>query len=90
MWEDKDSIIEKSGDDIDKANALAEIHNVKSVQAAMLAARPQQVPNADGTYRTTKCKECDDEIPPERLKLGRILCVICQTDLEQRQNRGRR
>lgn len=90
MWEDENSIIEKSGDEIDRANALAEIHNVKSVQAAMLAARPQQVPNADGTYPTTKCKECDGEIPLERLKLGRVLCVSCQTDLEQRQNRRRR
>ncbi len=90
MWEDEDSVIEKSCDEIDRANALAEIHNIKSVKAAMRDARPQQVPNADGTYTITRCKECDDEIPLERLKLGRILCVICQTDLEQRQNGRRR
>ena len=32
----------------------------------------------------TECVDCDDDIPPARLELGKVRCVICQGKLEKR------
>lgn len=32
----------------------------------------------DPDHPTTDCADCGNEIPPERLKLGRIRCIECQ------------
>jgi RNA polymerase-binding transcription factor DksA len=30
------------------------------------------------------CVDCEDEIPPQRLRMGKARCVGCQTILERR------
>jgi len=46
--------------------------------AAQMA--PQTHPDFDGTH----CIDCEAEIPPGRLALGRIRCVDCQEHMEKR------
>lgn len=36
-------------------------------------------PDFDGVH----CVECEDDIPPARLQLGKVRCVACQTLLER-------
>lgn len=42
--------------------------------------RPETHPDFDGET----CVSCGDDIPPERLKMGRVRCVYCQDELEKR------
>lgn len=72
-----------SGDDIDRANELAQLFTDKAVFAAMAKARPQQVAGADGEYPTPDCADCGEPIPPARLALGRIRCIDCQRRFER-------
>lgn len=41
---------------------------------------PEKHPDFDGE----NCIDCGNEVPIERLRLGRIRCVYCQTELEKR------
>jgi RNA polymerase-binding transcription factor DksA len=43
-------------------------------------ALPEKHPDFDGTH----CVDCEDEIPVARLHWGKVRCVSCQEDLEQR------
>ena len=60
----------------DVLNATAS-HAARSTAAAAL--RPQHHPLFDGL----NCLDCGDEIPERRLKMGRIYCVTCQTEIER-------
>lgn len=75
--------IEKSADEIDRASQIADAENEYRISVAMKAGRPLQVQNADGSWPIPEC-ECGETIPLERLKLGRINCVYCQSELERR------
>lgn len=46
-----------------------------AIAAASKAAGPQTHPDFDGVH----CLECDSEIPQQRLAMGRIYCVPCQS-----------
>jgi len=75
---------EKYADEIDRAAAIANAHNEACVDSARMAMRPQQEPDEHGRYPVTDCAECGEDIPVERLRLGRIYCVDCQDRMERR------
>lgn len=71
------------GDDIDRANEVAQKFNDDAVSEAMLKAKPQQVVGADGSWPHPDCVDCGEPIPAPRLALGRIRCVDCQARFER-------
>ncbi|GBG14353.1 paraquat-inducible protein A [Novimethylophilus kurashikiensis] len=71
---------ERHADPIDEATALAATLTEGAIAAARRASAPESHPDFDGE----NCLECGDEIPKDRLALGKIRCVKCQTDLEHR------
>lgn len=69
-------------DDLDRAAALTQELADAAIAEARRAAAPQQVQCIDGSWPNPEC-ECGEEIPPERLRLGRIRCIYCQEALER-------
>lgn len=45
-------------------------------------------PEHDPGFESPWCMGCGNEIPPERLALGKIRCVECQKVLEHRRKLG--
>lgn len=78
---------ERHTDPLDQASAVTEDLVAGAVEARRRAAAPQQEPNERGEYPHPYCVEedCGVELPIERLKLGRVRCVDCQTRIEKRQ-----
>ena len=74
-------------DDLDRAAELTRQQNDAAIEEVRRAARPEQVQLADGSWPFPNCDDCDEEIPPQRLALGRIRCVACQ---HIRERSGRR
>lgn len=74
-------------DVLDRASDLTQELTDSAIAEQRRKARPEQVQNADGSWPVTECVDCDAEIPPGRLALGRIRCVYCQEAVERR---GRR
>lgn len=72
---------ERHADPIDEATALAASLTEGAIAAARRATEPESHPDFDGKT----CIECGDDIPPDRLALGKIRCIRCQRDLEHRQ-----
>lgn len=76
---------ERHADPIDEANALAAALTDGAIAAARHAAAPEFHPEFDGET----CVDCGDAIPVDRLALGKVRCVRCQTYLEhQRKQHG--
>jgi RNA polymerase-binding transcription factor DksA len=73
------------GDEVDRANELAEMATADSLYLAMKKARPEQVQNPDGSWPIKDCDECGLPIEKGRIKLGKIRCFACQTELEHAQ-----
>lgn len=71
-------------DDLDRAADLTQQLNDMALADVRGKARPQQTQNADGTWPSPYCVECEEEIPLARLNLGRIRCIDCQQVLERR------
>ena len=71
------------GDEVDRANDLAERENAHLLYQVRKKAGAQQEPLADGSYPFPDCHDCAEPIEPGRLKLGRIRCFSCQEDLER-------
>ena len=67
-------------DDLDIAAELQEIFNRKGIQAAQDKAAPERHPDFDGKT----CLDCAEDVHVERLTLGKIRCIVCQTKLEHR------
>lgn len=61
------------------ASASEEMARDNAIAVSAKAMAPQKHPDFDGVH----CLVCDDEIPPQRLAMGRIRCVHCQTRLER-------
>lgn len=70
------------GDDIDKANVLAQRFTDSSVAAAMLKSKPEQVVGVDGQFPIINCVDCGEPIVEGRLMMGKIRCIDCQRILE--------
>lgn len=76
---------ERYSDPLDAASELADEMNSRAIANFRNAAKPETHDDFDGEH----CVDCDDDIPRERLAMGRIRCVCCQTILERRrQGRG--
>jgi hypothetical protein len=82
-------------DDTDRASEITLRANADAWRAAGYRCNPEwipdgaggrivQVPDANGVYPILHCVECEDPIPPARIKLGRIKCVACQSLAERK------
>lgn len=78
----------RCADENDRASAIEQQINEENVSGGLEKARsmmsPQQHPDFDGET----CVECGEDLPKERLMMGRIYCVECQSLKEQRYKRG--
>lgn len=70
-------------DDIDRANELAQRITDAALEEVQRRAAPERRP-VGATAAHSECEDCGDDIPPERLTLGKIRCVYCQRVLEVR------
>jgi len=75
---------DRPADPLDEAAELTATMTQNAVEAARAANSPQFHPDFDGE----SCIQCGDEIPTDRLAMGKIRCVRCQSILEK-QARGR-
>lgn len=71
--------MENYADEIDRANMIANVFLSEAVEEVARRCAPETHPDFDGTH----CVECGDDIPAERLNLGRIRCVYCQERIEK-------
>lgn len=62
------------GDVADQAQDQIDAFNNQAVDRARKAAAPESHPEFDGEH----CIECEIDIPPARLALGKVRCVECQ------------
>lgn len=62
------------------AEKLTEAIRENAIYEAQQRAKPETHPDFDGKH----CVECDVEIPGERLLLGKVRCVHCQTVRERK------
>lgn len=75
------------GDEVDRANELAEMETANSLYLARKKAAPEREPDANGNYPDMECVDCGGEIAAGRLRLGKVRCIGCQTELERRARR---
>ena len=79
------------GDEVDRANDLAERATADSIYQTRRKAAPEQHQNEDGSWPVTECDECGLDIEPGRIAIGKIRCFTCQSALEAAAKlRGRR
>ena len=79
--DDTEDVI-RYADPLDAASALTDSINRRALRIARNSNSPQQLQNSDGSWPVTECA-CGVELVPERLALGRIRCVACQTEHER-------
>ena len=84
--------LERQIDPLDQAAQTAGEMVNDGVAAIRRAAAYEQVPDENGVYPHTHCieEDCGEELPIERLKLGRVRCVTCQSLREKRTGSYRR
>lgn len=77
---------ERYPDPIDQGAEVAQDLVDGQVEAIRRSAAPEQEPDANGVYRVTECIEpdCGEELPIERIRLGKVRCVTCQSLIEHR------
>jgi hypothetical protein len=68
-----------SSDNLDKAAELQQLYNDANIARVRAAAAPETNPDFDGET----CVACGTDMIPERLAMGRIRCVLCQTAKEK-------
>ena len=66
-------------DEGDQAALFQMNENAKAIAETRARLAPEQHPDFDGE----SCVDCGDDIPKERLAMGRIRCVHCQTIKER-------
>jgi RNA polymerase-binding transcription factor DksA len=67
-------------DPADIGNERAELHLAAALKRALGKSAPESHPDFDGK----NCLDCEEPILVERLALGKIRCVHCQSVLERR------
>ena len=77
---DSDDIQNDVLDEGDLASAYQMRENELALSRVRAAGAPQTHPDFDGE----SCIDCGETIPANRLQLGKIRCVHCQTILERR------
>ena len=71
---------------LELAEATTEHQRNAALAAAAAATQAQSHPDFDGTH----CIDCEVHMPLQRLAMGRIRCVPCQTAVEHRERTHRR
>lgn len=66
--------------EFEMADQLAQAQRDSQIMASRQALAPQQ----DNRFDGANCVECSNEMPKERIAMGRIRCTACQTQLEKR------
>lgn len=75
----------EGGDEVDQAGRVERNFIAASLKAQQEAMKPETHPDFDGE----SCIGCGEPIPLARLNMGKIRCVLCQTELEKlRKTRG--
>lgn len=67
----------------DAAQRLNEEMNAQALRVIQARSAPETHPDFDGVH----CVDMGEEIPPERLALGKVRCIDCQRVLERRSKR---
>ena len=70
--------------DIEMAEKLVEQERESSLALVRSSLEPEYHPDFDGE----SCVACGNPVGSERLDMGRIRCVECQTVREQKRSRG--
>ena len=70
-------------DNLDIAAGLQQLLNDAAEARVRQMAAPERHPDFDGKH----CFECGEKIPVERIRLGRMRCVLCQTAKEKKERR---
>lgn len=78
---------QRFADDSDRASSLEMQFNAEYADKAITAARKSNAPQTHPDFDGEHCLDCDTKIPEERLAMGRIRCVECQTLIEKHSNR---
>lgn len=73
-------------DIVDIANTVVEQCTTEAEHRARGKSEPESDPHFDGTT----CIECGEDIHVERLRLGKVRCIDCQSTLEWEIKVGRR
>lgn len=77
---------DRHSDIIDEASALEASLTEAAIAAVRKANGPETHPDFDGE----SCLDCGDTIPENRLALGKIRCVHCQSRKEHMQKQSAR
>jgi RNA polymerase-binding transcription factor DksA len=67
-------------DEADLADVQTELRMAEGLAANAQRLRPENHPDFDGSH----CVECGDDLPAQRLAMGRVRCTHCQSMLEHR------
>lgn len=67
-------------DPFDLASHQEQLATDNAVALVRARAAPEKHPHFDGST----CVECGDDIPTERLALGKVRCVYCQNEKERK------
>ena len=77
---------ERHADPLDEAAALSSAITDAAIEEVRRANAPETHPDFDCEH----CVDCEVQIPKERLALGKVRCVQCQSRLElRRRQQGR-
>lgn len=72
-------------DRLSDVSDVASREELRGTEVAIAAIRQQKPPPKDWDKET--CYECGDDLPIERIKANRYLCVRCKT-LEEKKGKG--
>lgn len=68
-------------DEVDYAQMQQLEQNTQSIQKIREALAPETHPDFDGET----CVDCGNDIPKQRLAMGKVRCVYCQNIIETKQ-----
>lgn len=71
-----------NADPLDQAGLLTQQLTDAYVQNARAKNRPEQVVQRDGSWLYSECVDCDTKLG-ERMLIGKIRCIGCQTAVEK-------
>lgn len=78
---------QRYADDSDRASSIELSFNAENVDKAVTEARKANAPQTHPDFDGEHCIDCDAKIPKERLAMGKIRCVECQSALEPHSKR---
>lgn len=77
-------------DPMEFASELEERERANAIAAHAAKLKPEQVRDAAGNWETEDCIDCGEPIGEARLQMGKVRCIECQEQLEDRRKRGLR